>query len=380
MRVLVISYNFPPKTGGLESVVFNVWSALKQRHSVHAIVPHAKEYTKQYSQVYRCPLGGLPFFFVYALLSGFWLLLKNDFDVIYSGSALTSPLAVILGKIFRKKVASSIHGLDIIYPNPIYRNVILPFLPKNDAVIANSRSTREKAVAAGVLDEKISIIHPGLSYQMFQAGSTQEELKHKYGLSGRQVVLSAGRLAKRKGILEFIENSLPGIISEVPETTLVVVGENPKESLVHKEDMAGLINQKVRQLNLDRHVEMVGRVDDETLVEYYRLCDLFIMPVIPVAGDSEGFGMVAIEAGASGKPVVGSQIGGIPDAVEDGRSGILIQPGDYRTMTEQVIRFLTDADLRERFGQYAKRRARENFDWTVIGNSYCELLQDLNRS
>jgi len=375
MKILIISYNFPPKTGGLENVVFNVWKALGKAYDVFAILPHAKTGGEGFRQTYRCPLPGLLFYFAYAFFEGFFLLLKGNYDVILSGSGLTCPVSIMLAKMFSKRVVTIVHGLDITYPGFIYHAMILYFLPKCDVVVSNSRSTAEKAVGVGVSDKKVVVIHPGVDYGMFQIDKTQEELKRKYDLENRRVILSAGRLVKRKGALEFIRYSMPDIIENVPDVIFLLVGEPPRESLTHKENITSLIKKETKKLGFEKYVRMMGKIDQKSLVEYYNLCDLFVLPVIPVQGDSEGFGIVCIEAGSAAKAVVGTDIGGIPDSVEDGRSGILVPPNNHKMLTREIIRLLEDSQMRNAYGEYGRKRVIEEFDWGIIGNEYINLLK-----
>ncbi len=375
MKILIISYNFPPKTGGLENVVFNVWKALSKVYDVSAILPHANAGGEGFRQTYRCPLPGLLFYFAYAFVSGFFLLLKGNYDVILSGSGLTCPVSIMLGKIFRKRVVTIIHGLDITYPGFIYHTMISYFLPKCDVVVSNSRSTAGKAAGAGVSDERVVVIHPGVDYRMFQIDKNQEELKRKYNVENRRVILSAGRLVKRKGALEFIRYSMPDITENVPDVIFLLVGEPPRESLAHNENIASLIKEETERLGFEKYVRIAGKVDQESLVEYYNLCDLFVIPVIPVPGDSEGFGIVCIEAGSAGKVVVGTNIDGIPDSVEDGRSGILVPPNDHKMLAREIIGLLKDSQTRDACGEYGRKRVIEEFDWEVIGNEYIDLFK-----
>jgi len=377
MRILVISYNFPPKTGGLENVVFYTWKALKKKHQVFALAPYTEKTDNDPAGVFRPPLPGLLLYFAFAFIKGFFLLVAKRCDVILSGSGLTCPVTILLAKIFRIKSVTIVHGLDITYPHPLYRALITFFLPKSDLITANSNSTKMKALDAGVSEDKAVVIHPGVDYQAFQTSKSQQELKRKYGYEGRRVILHAGRLAKRKGALEFIRYCMPDIIEDIPDAMFLLVGANPTDSLAHKENMAGLVKNEIERLGFGNHVQMVGKVDQESLVEYYNLCDLFVLPVIPVPGDSEGFGIVCIEAAAAGKPVVATDIGGIPDSVENGKSGILLPPNDYKGLAREVIRLLKDTQAGRRIGQYGKRRVRQAFDWDMIGNQYVELLQGL---
>jgi phosphatidylinositol alpha-1,6-mannosyltransferase len=96
-----------------------------------------------------------------------------------------------------------------------------------------------------------------------------------------------------------------------------------------------------------------------------------------LSDDVEGFGIVALEAAAAGKPVVATRVGGIPDAVEDGKSGILVVPGDYRMLTEAIIDLLIRHQRRLYMGEYGRDRASQEFSWELITDRYDQLFGSL---
>lgn len=130
----------------------------------------------------------------------------------------------------------------------------------------------------------------------------------------------------------------------------------------------------MERLGLQNHVLLVGWAPRKDLVGFYHACDLFILPAILIPGDIEGFGIVLLEANAAEKPVVAAEIGGIPDAVKNGVSGILVEPGNWAAMTRSVLHLLRDEAYRETLGKQGRLRAESEFDWKVIGNRYRALL------
>jgi len=192
-------------------------------------------------------------------------------------------------------------------------------------------------------------------------------------------LLSVGRLAKRKGIFEFISKSLPSIVREFPEVIYIVMGGNPKKSLVHKEDLLNKIKKEIIIKNLQDNVKLLGEVDKKTLIiDYYNISDILILPVIPIEEDMEGFGVVFLEAGACGKPVIGTNTGGIPDAVDRGKSGILIEPTKnfHKDLARSIIYLLKNPNLMKKIGDYGKRRVKENFDWPIIAKKYNKIFKN----
>jgi len=363
MNILLITWNFPPRTGGVENVMFNLHREFKKDNNVFLVIPKNKS---------------MPKFLVYAFFKSFKILIKEDIDIIFSGSALISPIAVFLGRLFNKKIITNTYGLDIIHPNKVYQAIIPHFLSKIENVVTISQVSKEELIKRNISEEKIKLIPPGINFQEFQINKLITDLREKYNLRDKKVLLSVGRLAKRKGVLEFISKSLPLIVKEFPEVVYVVLGGNPKKSLTHKEDLLSKIKEEVSNKNLQNNVKLLGEVDQETLIDYCNLSDVLILPVIPIKEDMEGFGIVFLEAGACGKPVVGTNTGGIPDAVDKGKSGILVEPTDnlHKDFAESINHLLKDPDLMKKMGDYGKERVKENFDWQILAKKYNEIFKN----
>jgi glycosyltransferase involved in cell wall biosynthesis len=110
------------------------------------------------------------------------------------------------------------------------------------------------------------------------------------------------------------------------------------------------------------------------MVAAFQLADVFVLPVIPVPGDMEGFGIVLLEAGAAGVPIVATAVGGITDAVVDGETGVLVPPLDYVRMASALVGFLQDPDKSHAVGERGRRRALGEFNWDAISSRYVEAL------
>jgi len=375
MDVLVITWNFPPRRGGIEYLLSNLCSGLRKRHSVFVITAYASALDTTEENVFRAPWPGLAMFFLYGLWHGARLLWRQrGVEVVFGGSALVTPLVLVLARLFRRRAGVQAHGLDLIYPHALYQFFCVRWLKFCDRIIVNSAFTASLARQKGVRQGVISIIPPGVHAEHCISPSVAETLKYKRGLSDKRVILFVGRLTKRKGVKEFIQNSLPAIVEAVPNACFVVVGDNARESLAHHDDALREIREAISAACLNTYVELLGAVEDAELLGLYQACDVVILPGLPLADDVEGFGIVLLEAGAAGKPVVATRVGGVPDAVEQGKSGVLVDPGDYRELSQSVIDLLTDERKKNAMGEYARRRAREKFHWEFIVAKYEEVL------
>lgn len=213
------------------------------------------------------------------------------------------------------------------------------YLAHADAVVAVSGFTKQALQdLMGVDPAKIALIQNGVDAERFTPGPPPQYLMERYGLAGKRVLMTVGRLVERKGIDRTIE-AMPEIVAAVPDAHYLIVGEG--EYRTHLERL-------VADQGMSEHVTFAGRVPEEELVDHYRFCDLFLMPNRELSDhDTEGFGLVFLEANACGKAVVGGRAGGAVEAVQEGRNGLLVNGDKPPEIAVAVIRLLTDTALRE---------------------------------
>lgn len=379
MNILVITWNYPPKVGGMENLISQLVHQWQKIVSVTVIAPAGSDENHS-SQVIRPKRDGLLWFFLYAFFHTIRLLRSGNFNVIVTGSALLAPLAIFLGYIFRRPVACLIHGLDLLYSRSIYQCVIRFFLPRCDFLFANSQNTKELAIIRGANPGRIAVINPGLDFNEFSCIQRNRNLSiNQIDLRGRKVILSAGRLVPRKGIPEFVEHVVSHLVGIVPDLIFLVVGENPTQSLTHKEDVKSRIAEVVKKCHLSDKVLLLGHVDRQELIQLYSNSDIFVLPAISVSNDIEGFGIVLLEAGAAGCPAVSTRLGGIPDAIVDGQTGLLVEPDDWQAMTATIAQLLQDHSLCQSLGANSRQRVKDFFDWPIIGERYLAVLRHLKK-
>ncbi len=356
----------------MEQLLASVCAGLSKNHRVSVITAYADtHFTAGDETIFRPASTGLARYFLFAFTKGVALLRGNrNISVVFGGSVLVTPMVLILARLFRRKAVVQAHGLDLIYRSSLYQFLVVRRLRYVDRVIANSRHTARLAQQKGVTERAIEIIPPGVDWQRFQVAEDAEALKRARGLVSRKVILFVGRLARRKGVKEFIEHSLVDIVKQVPEVCFVVAGDNPTESLTQHEDVAAEIRQAIERHDLSGYVRWFGAVSDAELVQLYALCDVVVLPVLDLDYDVEGFGMVALEAAAAGKPVIATRCGGLPDAVEHGASGILVEPGDYQRLSESIVTLLKDPQMGAAMGQSGRQRAVKNFSWNAVVSRY----------
>ena len=232
-----------------------------------------------------------------------------------------------------------------------------------DHGMGDTQTVAALALNAGVLEKKMSIVHPGVTLpETVQSPSTIQSFKKKHGLEQKKILLSVGRLTTRKGLKEFVESSLAYIVQQEPNVILVVVGESPKNSLGAGLQTREEILEVARQNQVENHILFLGVItDNEQLATVYEAADVHVFPVRHIPDDPEGFGMVAIEAAAHSLPTVAFATGGIVDAVENGVSGYLVEKDNYVELTQQVLFVLNNPLDRQMIQMFSHKFAWESF-------------------
>jgi phosphatidylinositol alpha-1,6-mannosyltransferase len=372
-RMLIVTRNFPPLVGGMERLLHHVYSEVARDFDVTLLGPTgSSHFVPAGAQVIEVPPRPIWWFLLAALGQSFRLVLRNRPTIIVAGSGLTALPAVLIGSVAGVKVATYVHGLDLIATHPVYRTLFVPAIRHCDRVIANSNATRDLAIGARVPEEKVKVVHPGVAIDAPLSCDLTDQFLAKIGASGRPLMLSVGRLTPRKGLLEFVELSLPTVIKAVPNALLVVIGEPAHDAaLCPQRDVLVEVRAAVRRLGLEGHVQFLGRVSEEELDLAYSAASVHVFPVVQVHGDAEGFGMVAVEAAAHGLPTVAFGVGGVSEAIGEGISGHLAAPGDYAGLSAATIAALDGSQPYPACREFAMR-----FSWALFGERFRSAIAD----
>jgi len=246
------------------------------------------------------------------------------------------------------------------------------FLSKADAVVAVSQFTKRELVAImGVDPQRITLIPNGVEQTRFFPGDTATA-RRRLGLENCRVVLSVGRLVERKGFDRIID-AMAQVVPIYPDVQCVIAGTGP---------LLKALEMLVREWRLERNVRFLGAVSDDDLRDLYSLAEVFVLPNRQMSdGDTEGFGLVFLEANACGTPVVAGDAGGAIDAVQNGVNGLNVDGRDASQIAQAILRLLEDRALHAAL-KAGGMRAAAAASWAIRTDQFlglCDRLTEVSR-
>lgn len=314
----------------------------------------------------KLALCQVPFFIASELYWTKWVIDKESIDILHAHWLIPQGLTgFFLKKIRGIPLVLTIHGSDVYALTSKFLSTIKAgVIRKADVCTVNSSST------LGVVQR---ISHRG-RYEVIPMGVNIEQFNLKNQNRDREkrekenVLLYIGRLINLKGV-NFLIEALPRVLAEYPATKLVLVGNGPER--------ASLIKLS-SDLGVAEAVIFEDYIPHEELPDRFHQADIFILPsIVDDQGCTEGLGVVLLEAMAAGVPVIGNRVGGIPDIIKDGETGLLARPKDPGDLAEKIICLLREKDLRERLVKNGLDYVRENFSWDKLADSFGTIYQRL---
>ena len=349
-KILFITRNYPPKIGGLETFSYNLIKEFEKRHNVTKIVLSRS-------------IIHLIWFVPYSLFRSLFVARKHSIRHIHLCDAFLAPIGMLLKLSLGAHVSVSIHGLDITYPNFLYQLLIPRCVARLDKIISVSQATQNECRRRNIPAEKCVVIpngiHPNELYLPVPSDELQTNLEKTTGrvIRDKKILVTVGRLVKRKGVAWFIDNVMPNFNSSY---IYIIAGDGPEFDRIQR---------VVSKRKLKNQVVMLGRVPNDTRKILLNAADIFIMPNNTVDNDIEGFGIAMLEAGSCGLPVVASNLQGIKDAVIDGKTGFLVNEGDVDGFLKRIRSMgLAKEDIRT----YVNAK----FSWENIYLSYRRVILD----
>lgn len=225
------------------------------------------------------------------------------------------------------------------------------------AVFANSAFTRGLLLGDWrVPDAKVRLLHPGVDCSYFVPAPPDPAARARLGWAGRTVVLTAGRLQRRKGH-DVLIGAVARLRARFPDLLYAVVGDGEER---------GRLEELVRRHDVAAHVRFAGETADADLLTAYQQCDVFALPNRAVGRDVEGFGMVLLEAQACGRPVLAGASGGTAETLRPGETGVVVPCDRADEPAAALAELLGDAEKRRVMGAAGRAWVRATFDWPAL--------------
>jgi phosphatidylinositol alpha-1,6-mannosyltransferase len=369
-RTLIVTNDFPPRRGGIQSFVHQI----AVRLPAGSVVVYASDHdgsaafdAAQPFPVVRHPRGVLlP---TRAARRAVAVTLQRfGCDAVWFGAA--APLGLLapaLRAAGAERLVATTHGHEVGWAMlPLARQALRRIGSYCDAVTYLGEYTRRRLAPALGPHVRLERLTPGVDVEVFAPHADGSGVRRRHGLGERPVVVCVSRLVPRKG-QDSLVRALPAVRREVPGTALLLVGGGPYERR---------LRALARDQGVAEHVVFAGGVATGELPGYYAAGDVFAMPCrTRRAGlDVEGLGIVYLEASAVGLPVVAGDSGGAPDAVRVGRTGYVVGGRDERELTRKLIDLLRDEPLRRRLGTAGREWVRSEWTWDIMTARLAALL------
>lgn len=340
MKLLLVTTDYPPRQGG----VARYYSSLV-RHlpsgTVDVLVPEPGRLWPRWlpwlAQVRRSAAKA---------------------DLVWVGQVLPVGTAVwILRTLGGRPYVVSTHGMDVLLPlRSAWKRWLAARIIKSAAgITANSNFTAEKiSESYGIARANIAVVYPAPGELPVVARTEAPE----------PTILAVGRLVRRKGF-DLLIRAMEGVWQLVPDARLQIIGGGPERTSL--QDLAASSSRPSQ-------IQLLGDVGDGELSAAYSHAWVFALPARAEGADVEGFGIVCVEAAARGVPVVATRAGGIPEAVSDGQTGLLVVPGNAEPLSRALVTILTDAQLRGEMAEASPEWA-SRFTWDESARALRGLLE-----
>jgi phosphatidylinositol alpha-1,6-mannosyltransferase len=368
MHFLVLSEDFVPDLGGIAQWAFGVANALQsQGHTVysysrkHDYSPSKPDFKFAHTYIHRKDWKRKRTLYWNQITKRHFKAVGEP-DYILATTWNASRGVVSIARQHKVPIITVCHGLEITRPMSWLKKLWLKnTLHKCHRIVAVSRFTGKFLTNnLKISPHKVLVIPNGVNPEKFRPLPKEPQLVAKWQLDDKKILLTLARIESRKG-QDLVVKAMGDILKKEPKTVYLIAG---KDNTAYANELKALVSS----LNLEKQVIFTGYVPDEQIVATYNLCDVYLMTskLLKIKGDSEGFGITFLEANACEKPVIGTNSGGIADAIEDGTSGFLIEENNVEAIARRVTELLGDDNLRTSMGKKARKRIMDQFNWSSI--------------
>ncbi|KKQ60362.1 MAG: Glycosyl transferase, group 1 family [Parcubacteria group bacterium GW2011_GWC1_38_22] len=328
MKILFISHTFPPIFGGVERQNYYLSENLKKIADVTVIANSKGK-------------AWLPLFLPYAFAKAFFLMFS--YDACLLGNGVLGPIGATL-KLF--------------HPRKKFFSV---FMVGNQTII--------ETVKIGINEEHCIFIPNGISIKDLTVEESRSEMERIFGssLEGKKLIISIGRIVPHKGVEWFLRNVMPVL----PENYCYIAagGIVSANTVGDKSNYENCLNA-IDENGLGKRAKIIGNIVEQDKLTLINSADLYVSSNIKVPGSMEGFGLTTLEGAACGRFVLASNLEGLKDAIQDGKSGFLLENENVSVWKDKVIEVLNNDSYRKEFGEKARKYVAENYSWESIAKKY----------
>ncbi len=352
MNILLITFDTPAHVGGLEARSREYsYHLTKMGHKVSLVVlsdlPKSDFPTIHAERLVLLPSSSR------SLLPALYSILKiaksSRSSSLFLLTGATTPIGLFLSMVtfgwMRRMIFS--FGKDLMVArNSFFQKLLYHFsVLMADRVGVNSRATARLLPASA--RSKVTLLYPGVNPELSPANQESN--------LSRGVILFVGRLVRRKGANDLIE-AFRLLSMEMDNVELRIIGDGPERNNLVR---------LAQELRVSNKVIFLGEMTGEQLYKNYADCTVFCMPSRTLRDDIEGFGIVFLEAGVFGKPSIGTWSGGIPEAVLDKQTGLLVEEGNVTALKDALRTILSNKELARKMGENSRRRVLKEFTWRI---------------
>ncbi|MFX1520299.1 MAG: glycosyltransferase family 4 protein [Promethearchaeota archaeon] len=386
MKIIFATAHFYPSLGGLEEHCLNIGTRLVRRGHELLVASTTATGLRATRSYRRFSINGIkvrrfiPFPFLIPFFApGRWStsfapgmpfflmkkIIRNDLIHAHGFGFFPTDLSAWVCNLRKKPLVVTLHGfhpdylafmknitaIEEMHLMPYFKTIALRSLTIADAII--TLTPHEKDILRTyyrVPEEKITIIPNGIDFQSYLRKHNKMAFRKRFNLK-ENVILFVGAIRQEKGLLDLL-HAIPSILKEFPQTSFVLIGKDWgfKKSLLREGKLLGV----------DNSMHFLGSVKTSLLREALGCCDVFVNP-----SAYESFGISLLEAMASGRPTVATNVGGIPYIVRNGKTGIIVKYGDTEALAKAIKNLLSDAELRNQMGEIGQQIAK-GYDWKEI--------------
>jgi phosphatidylinositol alpha-1,6-mannosyltransferase len=375
-KILCITNDFGPRTGGIETFVIGLIERMPKNTVI--VYTNTQDKSEEYDQRWREDFG------VEVIRDKARILLPTP-GVAYCISALVkdraiktaffgaaAPLALLTPTLRRagvRKVVALTHGHEVWWSKIWPFTWAMKSIARNVDHLTYLGEFTRKAISRPISNSaraSMVKIAPGIDTDHF-APVVSADLKKSLGLTEKKVIVSVGRLVHRKG-QDVLIAAMPEILREIPDAHLLLIGEGPYRQY---------LESRVKKLQINSHVSFIGRISYEDLPRYICLGEVFAMPARSRLGglEVEGLGIVYLEASACGLPVIAGNSGGAPDAVREGVTGLVIDGRDAQTVAQAISDLLAAPERARQMGLAGRAWIIKEWRWQIWSEKFTEILK-----